>query len=138
MGFMYRHLAPVGRKDRLMAKFMLILHGAPGIWDNLSPEEKQRKAERYQAWANEKIRASGRHVSGEKLGEEGGKVLSRKGDRLSIVDGPYAEAKEVVGGYVVIRAADYDEAVALVSDCPMLDSYRIELRQTDPMGCGGD
>jgi len=120
-----------------MAKFMMILHSVPDVWRGLSPEELQRKVARYQAWA-EKIRASGRHVSGEKLGEEGGKVVRLQQGRVQVVDGPYAEAKEVVGGYLVFRAADYTEAVALTRDCPMLDDYRIELRQTDPMGCGGE
>jgi hypothetical protein len=120
-----------------MAKFMLILHQAPGIWEKLSPEEMQQKVEKYHAWV-EKIRSGGLHVSGEKLGEEGGKVLSLQKGRLHIVDGPYSEAKEVVGGYIVFRAADYDEAIELVRDCPFLDDYRIELRQTDPVGCGGE
>lgn len=120
-----------------MAKFMLILHGAPGVLRDLSPEEMQRKVEKYQAWAN-KIRDGGRHVSGEKLGEEGGKVLSLKNGRVNVVDGPYSEAKEVVGGYLVFRAADYAEALELLRDCPFLVDYRVELRQTDPMGCGGE
>ena len=120
-----------------MAKFMLILHQTPGSWQQLSPEELQRKVESYQAWAN-KIRASGRHVSSEKLGEEGGKLLSLRKGRLSIVDGPYSEAKEVVGGYFMFRAANYEEAIELTRDCPFLEDGRIELRQTDPTGCGGE
>ena len=120
-----------------MAKFMLILHNTPGIWRDLSPEEIQRKVEKYQAWIN-KIRSSGRHVSSEKLGEEGGKVLSVQKGRLNTVDGPYSETKEVVGGYFVLRAANYDEAIELTRDCPFLEDGRIELRQTDPMGCGGE
>jgi len=120
-----------------MAKFMMIIHGTPGMWDRLSPEEIQRKVERYQAWAG-RIRSSGRYVSSEKLGEEGGKLLGVQRDRLSIVDGPYSEAKEVVGGYFVLRAADYDEAIEITRDCPFLEDGRIELRQTDPGGCGGE
>jgi hypothetical protein len=120
-----------------MAKFMLILHKTPGIWRQLSPEEMQRKVEKYQAWMD-KIHSSGRHVSSEKLGEEGGKLLGLQKGRLTIVDGPYSEAKEVVGGYFVFRAANYEEAIELTRDCPFLDDGRIELRQTDPMGCGGE
>ena len=121
----------------IVAKFMLILHNTPGVWRNLSAEEIQRKVEKYQAWID-KIHSSGRHVSSEKLGEEGGKLLALQKGRLHILDGPYSEAKEVVGGYLVLRAANYDEAIELIHDCPMLDDYRIELRQTDPTGCGGD
>jgi hypothetical protein len=120
-----------------MAKFMLILNNSPELWKNLSPEEMQRKVEKYQAWA-QKIRSSGRHVSSEKLGEEGGKVMSLQNGRVSIVDGPYSEAKEVVGGYFLFRAANYEEAIELTRDCPFLEDGRIVIRQTDPTGCGGD
>ena len=120
-----------------MAKFMLILHNTPGLWQNLSPVEMQQKVARYQAWAD-KIRSSGRFVGSEKLGEEGGRLLTREKGRVNIVDGPFTEAKEVVGGYFVFRAANYQEAIEWTRDCPFLEDGRIELRQTDPMGCGGE
>jgi hypothetical protein len=120
-----------------MAKFMLILHQPPGALQRLSPEEMQQKVQKYQAWLD-KIRSGGRYVSSEKLGEEGGKLLSLNRGRLHIMDGPYSEAKEVVAGYFVFRAASYEEAVELTRDCPFLEDGRIELRQTDRAGCGGD
>jgi hypothetical protein len=120
-----------------MAKFMLVLHNTPGNLRKLSPEELQRKVERYQAWVN-KIRSGGRLAASEKLGEEGGKVLDLQTGRLHVMDGPYSEAKEVVGGFFVFRAADYDEAVELTRDCPFLEDGRIVIRQTDPTGCGGE
>jgi hypothetical protein len=120
-----------------VAKFMVILQQKPGGWQEMSPEELQRKVEAYHAWVG-KFRSDGRYVSGEKLGDEGGKRLSLQGGRLNVVDGPYIEAKEVVAGYFVFRAADYDEAVALMRDSPFLHDYRVSLRQTDPAGCGGE
>src|SRR5436190_1130862 len=100
-----------------MAKFMLIIHQMPGSWQQLSPEELQRKVELYQGWVA-KFRASGRYISGEKLAEDGGKLLSLKNGRPTLMDGPYAEVKEVVGGYFLFRAANYEEAVELTRDCP--------------------
>jgi hypothetical protein len=120
-----------------MAKFMLILHQTPGTWKGISPEEMQRKVQKYQAWID-KIRSAGRHVASEKLREEGGKQLALHGGRVSVVDGPYSEAKEVVGGFFVFRAASYEEAIELTRDCPFLEEGRIDIRQTDPMGCGGE
>jgi hypothetical protein len=120
-----------------MAKFMLIINQAPGFWQKLSPEELPRKVELYQGWV-EKFRSSGRYVSGEKLIEDGGKLLTLQKGRPTVLDGPYAEAKEVLGGYFLFRAANYEEAVELIRDCPFLDDGRIALRQTDPMGCGGE
>jgi hypothetical protein len=120
-----------------MAKFMLIIHQKPGAWQQMSPEELQRKVELYQGWVS-KFRTSGRYISGEKLGEEGGRIVSLQNGRPNIMDGPYVETKEVVGGYFLFRAANYEEAVELIRDCPFLDDGRIALRQTDPSGCGGE
>ena len=118
-----------------MAKFMLILHDSPGRMKRMSPEEMQRTFEKYRAWSD-RIRAAGRMVASDKLQDEGGKVLSRREGRLSVLDGPYSEAKEVVAGFFVFKADNYEQAVELTSDCPHLNFGRIELRQDDAMGCG--
>jgi hypothetical protein len=120
-----------------MAKFMLILHSTPDGLRKLSPEQMDRSMQKFTHWM-EQMRADGRIVSSEKLMEEGGKILELERDRLSIVDGPYAETKEVIGGYFVLRAANYDEAVELARACPFLQLGRIVIRQTDPIGCGGE
>ncbi len=116
---------------------MLILQNRPGSRDSASPEETLLRIERYQAWVAA-IRASGRYVSSEKLGEEGGKVLDGRSGRVTVMDGPYIETNEVVAGYFVFRAADYHEAIALTRECPFLEEFQIAIRQTDPMGCGGE
>jgi hypothetical protein len=120
-----------------MAKFMMIVHNTPGNWQKLSPEEVQRKVQKYRAWVD-KIRTSDRYVVSEKLGDEGGKLLEMQNGRISVLDGPYSEAKEVVGGFFIFRAANYDEALEIARDCPFVDDGKILIRQTDPMGCGGE
>ncbi|HEX7379824.1 MAG TPA: YciI family protein [Pirellulales bacterium] len=120
-----------------MPKFMVILHNPPNVWKDLPPDEAQQTIARYQAWM-EGIRAAGRYVAGEKLLEDGGKRLTRQAGQLNVIDGPFSEAKEVVGGFFILRAASFDEAVELMRNSPFLDECRVELRQTDPMGCGGD
>lgn len=120
-----------------MAKFMLILHETPGNFKSVTPEEMQRIVEKYMAWAS-KLAHAGKTVGSNKLMEEGGKIVTRKKGELNVVDGPYSEAKEVVGGYFVVKAADYKEAIDLVRDCPHLEFGRVEVRQVDPMGCDGE
>ena len=46
----------------------------------------------------------------------GGKLIS--GANKKVTDGPYTEGKEIVGGFFIIKAADYDEAVTIAKDCP--------------------
>lgn len=116
---------------------MLLLHMPTEGFPDLSPEEIQQLIGRYQAWV-EQVKSSGRYVVSDKLMDEGGKVVSLDQGRVTVVDGPYSETKEVIGGYFTLRAADYAEAVEMVRDCPFLESGRIIIRQTDPMGCGGE
>jgi hypothetical protein len=116
-----------------MAQFMLVLLDKPGQFASLSPEQIQKIIEKYGAW-NQKLTASGALVIGRKLTDEGGKRLNNAAGKITVVDGPYAEAKEVVGGFFIIRAKDYDEAAEIAKGCPHLDFGRIELRQIDFMG----
>jgi hypothetical protein len=91
-----------------MPNYVLILHDDLAALSRISPDEMQRVVAKYMAWSD-KIARSGHLRGGEKLCEEGGKHLSAKGGTLVVKDGPFAEAKEVVGGYFVIEAADYAE-----------------------------
>ncbi|MBX7119533.1 MAG: YciI family protein [Gemmatimonadaceae bacterium] len=113
---------------------MLILHDDLAALQAISPAEMQRVIERYQAWS-ETMAAKGHMRGGEKLRDASGRHLTKPGGTLVVRDAPYAEAKEVVGGYFLIEAQDYDEAVALSSDCPHLAlGGRIELREIEPLG----
>jgi hypothetical protein len=120
-----------------MPKFMLLLNSAPEALADFSPEDMQRSIERVRTWLEE-LQSSGRYVVSDKLAEEGGRIITLEGGKATVVDGPYSEAKEVIGGYFTIRAADYDEAVEIARNCPFLTMGKIVIRQTDPMGCGGE
>ncbi len=55
-------------------------------------------------------------------------------DKVSVVDGPFAETKEVIGGYFILEAKDYAEAAELSKSCPHLAfGGKIELRQIESM-----
>lgn len=114
-----------------MPKFMLLLHDSMPDLGKLSPAEMQAVIAKYGAWSD-KMGKAGKLAGGEKLADEGGKHITAKGGKMVVRDGPYAEAKEVIGGYFLIEARDYDEATKLCGDCPHLDlGGRIELRQID-------
>lgn len=115
-----------------MSQFMLILYEKPGDFAKMSPEEIQKVIEKYNAWSY-KLATAGKLTGGHKLKEEGGKQLTQGKEKLSVVDGPYAETKEVIGGVFLLNADSYDEAVKLSADCPHLAYGRIDVRQIDPM-----
>jgi hypothetical protein len=114
-----------------MANYMLFLHENSDAFADVSAEEIQQTIEEYMAWSNS-LGAQGKMAGGNKLKEDGGKHLSMHGGKIRITDGPFAEAKEVIGGYFEIIAENYDEAVKIAETCPHLKYGRIELREVEP------
>jgi hypothetical protein len=97
-----------------MAQFMMLLHESTTGMDGLSPEEIQKIVERYQAWSA-KIAEGGKLVGGQKLADEPGRHMQLANGKVAVRDGPYAESKEIIGGFFIIEAADYSRGPA--SDC---------------------
>jgi hypothetical protein len=112
-----------------MSQFMLLLHESPTFTASLSPEEMQRIIEQYNTWAGE-LAEAGKLVRGVKLADGPGRRVARS-EQGGIVDAPYAEAKEVVGGYFLIEAADEAEAMAVARRCPHLANGWVEVRAVD-------
>ena len=108
-----------------MPQFVLMLRDSGTFPEDISAEEIQAIIEKYRHWSE---RVGG---SGQKLRDGEGRVVTRKESGLAVTDGPYAEAKEVLGGYFVVDAGDYDAALKLVEDCPHLDFGSIEIRQIE-------
>ena len=112
-----------------MAEFMLILHRDTATYAARSPEERQQVLAEYTAWRME-LEKQGHYLDANRLMDNDGRYLSFRNGEVRVIDGPYAEAKEIMGGYVLFRAADYDEAVKIASGCPHLKhGWRLELRE---------
>src|SRR4029077_4946308 len=98
-----------------MSEYVFLYRG-PGL--SGSPDEMQKGMQKWVAWFKE-LGAKG-HIKnpGHPL-ERTGKVV--RGAAKAVHDGPFAEAKDVVGGYTLIEARDLDQAVELSKGCPILD-----------------
>lgn len=114
-----------------MSKFVMILHDAGGFPADISPEQIQAIIERYVAWRT-KIQQNGRSMEGHKLTDGQGRVMRNAGGTTKVTDGPYAEAREVIGGLFILEANSYEEVVELSRDCPHLDFGTIEIREVQP------
>jgi len=113
-----------------MESYLLLLH-MKDERPNLSPEEMQAITAKYKAWG-QKLGAQGRIAGGEKLADEAGRKMIGKGAELRISDGPFTETKDVIGGFFIVKAESYDEAVELCRDCPHLEyGNGIEVRRID-------
>lgn len=60
---------------------------------------------------------------------EQGKSMRKRQGRVTTVDGPYAETKEVIGGYILVELASIEDAVALADGCPALPYGGVEIRE---------
>lgn len=110
-----------------MPKYLLLLKH--GQFEGYSPEQMQGILEKYMNFT-QKLRNEGRYVAAEEISREG-RVLKKNGS--SIVDGPFTETKEAVGGFYLIEAKSYDEAVKIARDCPHLEFHgEVEVHETIP------
>ena len=99
-----------------MSRFALLLRGGNEEIRRYSPEQQQDLLQQYLTWTNQ-LRATGAYLAGEPL-QDDGRMLRPNGG--GIVEGPYTETKEAIGGFVLVEANDYDEAVQIASGCPRL------------------
>ena len=114
-----------------MARFMVMARDS-GEYPGMSPEEIQAIIQRYMEWTDD-LRRDGHLVGGEKLGDGEGRVVRRDADALVVTDGPYVESKEVLGGFWIVTADDYDECVRVVSGSPHFDFGTLEIRRVEEM-----
>jgi hypothetical protein len=97
--------------------YMLLFRGTN--WHKgLSPEQMQRVMGEWMSWF-ERLTHEGIATAGHPL-EPQGKVVTGKKGRV-VADGPFAEAKETVGGYFLLKVNSLDEAITIAQQCPGLD-----------------
>ena len=115
-----------------MPEYLLLLHEKPSDFAGLAPEDIERVIGEYVAWRH-KLETDGKFAGGQKLRDEGGRRLAGWDGDFRVTDGPYTEAKEIIGGFFAIKAADYDEAAEISRECPHLKyGGTIELREIEP------
>ncbi|MBO6938558.1 MAG: hypothetical protein JJ863_26560 [Deltaproteobacteria bacterium] len=112
-------------------KFLVLYRGPQGGGEKPksppSPEAMQAMIESYRTWMDsfaDQIVDPGAKLMGE------GRVLSAKG----VADGPFVEAKEVIGGYMILSCESYDEAMAVMKAGPagQLTNGSMEIRELIP------
>ena len=110
------------------SEYMLLFRGMH--WDkNLSPQEIQNVMSRWIAWFD-RLTQEGKAKAGQPLTEKGKIISGKKGQK--VVDGPFAESKESIAGYILLQAATLDEAVKIAKECPGLDyGISVEVRLVD-------
>jgi hypothetical protein len=98
-----------------MSDFTLLYRG---LDTSASPEQMQQTMQKWRSWFKELDEQGHLKDIGLPL-ENAGKVV--KGTQKAVTDGPFAEAKDVVGGFTLIQARDLEQAVEISKSCPILE-----------------
>jgi hypothetical protein len=108
-----------------MKDFMFIFTNNPNM-PKATPEQMQANMQLWFAWID-KLKAKNIYAGGEAL-MPGGKMVT--GKKALVTDGPFAESKEIVGGYFIVKANTLEEAAELAKDCPDLPhDGKVEVRE---------
>jgi hypothetical protein len=113
-------------------EFMLVLYEDPEL---IATEEQHKEAVQRVGEYAMSLLSDGTLKGGAPLrpAGEAKRVRTRDGQQR-ILDGPFAEAKEVIAGYFVIEAASVEAATAIASRCPNAEFGSVEVREIVPMG----
>src|SRR5262245_20595910 len=109
--------------DPMSKKFLLLQRGQPGNRQQPSPGQMQDMYAAFNAW-KEKFKDNILDMGGKLM--PGGRVVTTSG----ATDGPFVEAKEIVGGYMFVSAESVERAIEVASEMPMLTpGSTIEIRE---------
>ena len=98
--------------------YMLIFReSTPEAYEEMTMQQRREHLDRWNAWCDD-LAAQGRLRHGHPLAPEGRVVSAARGKQA--IDGPFAETKELVGGYFLLTATNLEEATELAQGCPLL------------------
>lgn len=114
------------------SEYLLIFReSTPEVYDAMSDTQRAECLNRWNQWFDELV-AEGKVTDGKPL-EPQGRVVSGRGSQVS--DGPFAEAKEAIGGFFLVSATSLDEATDIARGCPSLPyGITVEVRPVST-GC---
>jgi hypothetical protein len=109
-------------------QYILLIYGEESKWSKLTPDQLSQEMGAYMAYTQDLAKA-GVLVAGDELQPVStAKTLSVADGKQKVVDGPFAETKEALGGYYLIKAETIEDALAWAAKCPGARYGRIEVR----------
>jgi|SRR5262245_4024391 len=111
-----------------MRYLCLVYLDEPNVMHRLTPEELRTVQRDCMAY-DDALEASGNLIMAQALqGAETAKTLRVRKGRLSATDGPFTETKEILGGFLLIEARDFDDAMRIAAGIPLARLGSIEVR----------
>ena len=115
-------------------RYMLLIYDAESQWASMSEQQKGQMFQEYMSFTDG-IKKSGHYVSGDPLQPTGTATTVRvRNGKTASTDGPFAETKEQLGGYYIVKAANLDEATGIAARIPSARIGSIEVRPIMEVG----
>jgi hypothetical protein len=115
-------------------QYLLMLYAEEAGWNNLTKEEQQRGVAAYGAYS-EALKKAGVLKSSNRLQPVSAATTVRVANgKPQVLDGPYVDSKEQIGGYYLIDVADLDAAISWAARCPGAGHGTVEVRPVWSMG----
>ena len=117
-------------------QYLLLLHADENGWSKMTEAEQQQGMAAYMAY-NEALKKAGVYVGSNRLQPiSTATTVKITNGKQQVLDGPYADSKEQLGGYYLIEAPDLDAAIAWAARCPGSSHGTIEVRPVWEMVAG--
>ena len=110
--------------------YMLLIIEPVGQRQERTEEEGRGLYDRMLRFADE-LKQRGLLLAAQSLKTDASRLQVRNG-RQALVDGPFAEAKEMVGGYFLLDCATQADAIAIAAECPAAQWATVEVREFGP------
>lgn len=109
-------------------QFLLTLYADESGWNKMTPQEQQQGVAAYAAYG-QALQAAGVLVGSNRLRpSDTATTLRTTNGKVQVLDGPFIESKEQLGGYYLIEAQDLDAALAWAGKCPGTQHGVVEVR----------
>lgn len=109
-------------------QYLFLLYGDEGAWPKMSKAEQERGMAAFTAYT-EALKAAGALVGSNRLQPTSAATTVRSANgKPQVLDGPYADSKEQLGGYYLIDVADLDAALSWAARCPAATYGAVEVR----------
>jgi hypothetical protein len=110
-------------------EYLLMLYVDEAGWPKLSQAEQEQGMAAYRAYS-EALKKAGVYKSGSQLAPSRlARTIRLAQGKQQVLDGPYADAKEQVGGYYLIETPDLETAMSWAARCPTVGHGVVEVRQ---------
>jgi hypothetical protein len=114
-------------------QYLLTLYSDETTWERMTPEQQQQGGAAYMAYT-QALQAAGVFCGSNRLRPSGtATTLRTTNGKVQVLDGPYVDSKEQLGGYYLIDVPDLDAALSWAGKCPGVGHGVVEVRAIWPM-----